>query len=74
MKIKRDSISAAKNKGGFAEKKHSASLPRLLQSAILTAREAVFLTDRQGMICFANPAANQKFFPPVKKYLDKDSV
>ncbi|MFH2108449.1 MAG: ATP-binding protein [Chrysiogenia bacterium] len=72
MKKKRNNISAAKNKGGFAEKKNSAFWPDLLQSAIMTAREAVFLTDRQGIICFANPAFEKLSGYTVAEVLGKN--
>ncbi len=52
----REKISTAKNKAGRVEKRKSVSLPRLLRSAIQTVHEAVFITDREGLICFANPA------------------
>jgi two-component system cell cycle sensor histidine kinase/response regulator CckA len=56
MKMARNNISIAKEKAGCVEKKKTTPLPRLLRSAIQAAREAVFITDREGSICFANPA------------------
>ena len=52
----RDNLSTAKNKAGRVGEKKTAPLPRLLQAAIHAANEAVFITDRDGVICFLNPA------------------
>jgi PAS domain S-box-containing protein len=52
----KDNHLPGKEKAGSPEKKKSASLSNLLRSAIQGAHEAVFVTDRDGSICFANAA------------------
>ena len=52
----RENISTEGEKAGRVKKVKAGSLPRLLQSAVQAAGEAILLADRQGLICYVNKA------------------